>query len=309
MRMNKLDMQQSLKNLIPAKGDGKREIARKISVLVLIAALIFTLCFLIAYFADSASNKNQNAKLQQQHKVSSKISSSDNGGILPELVSSYNQNKELSGWISIPKTNIDYPVVQCKSDNKNEKYLKTSFNGQQERHGTIFLDFRDNINPLSQDMILYGHNMNDDQMFSELEKYAKARGNDYVGFYNSSPIIKFDTLYKHYKWKIFAVFATTGDDKYEGSLYYLNTQYGSDNEFNKFIGDVRKRSFINTQVDVTTADRILTLSTCNYDYPKTDNDWARLVVMARLVRDGESTDVAPATANSNVVFPKVWKIK
>ncbi|CDZ24881.1 hypothetical protein CCDG5_1783 [[Clostridium] cellulosi] len=300
----------SIKNLIPLKGDSAGEVIRKILVIIFAVVFLVSVGHIISYYHEINANKNLNQKLQQQHKAASSTvpssRASQSNGILPELVSSYNINKETVGWITIPGTNIDYPVVQDKSDTKNEKYLTTDFTGKKERHGSIFLDFRFNIKPLSQDLIIYGHNMKDGQMFGELEKYCKARGNDYVGFYNSSPIIEFDTLYERYKWKIFAVFVTTGNPDHEGSIDYINPKLGSDSEFNAFIKEIRRRSFINTKVDVQPGDNLLTLSTCNYDYPRTDNEWARLVVMARKVRDGESTSVEPAEANKNVVYPSIW---
>lgn len=308
-KMGKKHFRLNPKNFIPMKGDSVREIVRKILFLISLFAFIFGICFIVSYYFDIDANKNQNLKLQNKHKkIVSSVSKavSESGGILPELEPFYKQNNELVGWITIPKTNIDYPVVQCKSDTKNEKYLKTNFNGQSERHGAIFLDFRFNIKPLSQDLIIYGHNMNDGQMFGQLVNYSKARGNDYVAFYNSSPLIEFDTLYQRCKWKIFAVLVTTADPNHKGSLDYINPELGNASDFNSFISEVRKRSFINTKVDVLPTDNILTLSTCDYDYPKTDNDWARLAIMARKVRDGESTSVEPATANKDVVYPSIW---
>lgn len=307
-----------IENNFPRKGDNAREISRKCILIVSFVVMICGVCYLASYFIGSYKNRLESDRLRTIHSgaVSASVSISASSGspacgiaILPELEPFLSANTETVGWISIPNTNIDYPVVQTID---NEKYLKTGFNLKANRDGAIFLDYRDRIRPLSRNLIIYGHNMKDGRMFCDLTKYERGSGNDYVGFYNSSPIIKFDTLYEHYIWKIFAVFVTAADSKYKGALYYLDTDFASDDEFNNFISEVRKRSFINTNVDVRPDDNILTLSTCDYVYPSSpDGDHARLVVMARKLRDGESTTVEPAVKNEDVLFPDfyygVWK--
>jgi hypothetical protein len=188
----------------------------------------------------------------------------------------------------------------------DSKYLDTDFDGKTSRDGAAFLDYHDSINPLSQNLIIYSHNMQDGQMFAGLESYVSNGKNDFLDFYNSAPAITFDTLYERSQWKIFAVFATMADSTAPSSIYYLNTSFDSPDDFNNYIKAVRQRSFVNTSVDVTYGDNLLTLSTCNYDYPKINGDYARFVVLARKLRPGESTTVAPATINHNVVYPKPW---
>lgn len=301
-------------NNVPCKGDSWREIVRKILLIVSFVVMILSICFIVSYYIAAYKNKLANARLKTIHSsvVSDSVSLpavSGGSGMLSEFDPFYSVNSEIKGWITVPNTNIDYPVVQAAD---NSKYLTTGFDLKANRDGAIFLDYRDKIKPLSQNLIIYGHNMKDGQIFNELTKYERREDNDYVGFYNSSPLIKFDTLYEHYVFKIFAVFVTTGDSSYKGSLYYLDTEFANADDFNDFISEVRKRSFINTSVDVKPTDNILTLSTCDYVYPSSnDGDHARLVVMARKLRSGESTTVAPATKNTDVVFPDfyydVWK--
>lgn len=295
---------------LPQRVDGRRESARKLCFLAAVIALIAGLWVVVGYYASSYSNRRENLDLRRMHSsaVSSSAPSKGNG-ILPGFASLLKQNPEVKGWITIPHTDIDYPVVQASD---NEKYLTENFLQQKARDGSVFLDFRDNIKPLSQNLIIYAHNMKDDQMFSELDKYERNENNDCVAFYNSSPLITFNTLYSNIKWKIFAVFVTAADsDAYKGSLYYLDTSFSGSGDFDSFVDAVKKRSFIDTSVDVRPGDTLLTLSTCDYTFPRTpDGEYARLVVVARRVRPGESTAVAPAVKNPDVVFPdyyyKVW---
>ncbi len=301
-----------VENIVPLRGDSKREIIRKIALIISVIVFLTGLCLIISYYAGNYFNRIENNKLASQYESAVKAASSttsvatlSNGAqMLPEFEALYKINPEIKGYIKIDKANISLPVVQTKD---NTKYLHTDFEGNSSRDGTAFLDYRDSINPMSQNLIIYSHNMLDGQMFAGLENYASNGKNDFLGFYDSSPIISFNTLTERSQWKIFAVFVTMANTNAPGSLYYLNTNFGSAADFNNFIKEVRQRSFINTAVDVKSTDTLLTLSTCNYDYPKLDGDYARLVVMARKLRPGESTTVAPATRNDNVVYPQPWK--
>lgn len=301
-----------LKAVIPQKGDGKKEILRKIVVIVSTVLIVICAAVILSYCYGSYMNGQENVNLRKIYRTSSsqpsKAAKGKGASPFPDFAALYKKNHEIKGWLTVPKTGIDYPVLQSGD---NEKYLKTDFNNNKARDGSIFLDYRDSIKPMSQNLIIYGHNMRDGQMFCNLENYEPKDGNDYVGFYNSSPLITFGTLYESAKWKIFAVFVTPADENVSGALYYLDTGFSGSAEFDGFIKEVRKRSFVNTSVDVRYSDKLLTLSTCDYAYPKSpDGDHARLVVMARRVRSGESDAVAPAKKNNNVFFPeyyyKVW---
>lgn len=282
---------------IPQKDDGAAEVTRKFLLIISLAVFIVSACMLATYFIKSYQNRLAEENIAALHKKSQQISPKtprSDGGILPEYKSLYARNHDLKGWISINNTNINFPVVQTAD---NEKYLTIDFNKNPSRYGTPFLDCSDKIKPPSKNLIIYGHNMNDDQMFHELTKYKDA------DFYNSSPIINFDTIYSKAQWKVFAVFITTTNTKENGSIDYLTTQFGSDNDFNTFISAVKKRSVINTSVDVLPSDTLLTLSTCTYEV--SSKDW-RIVVMARRVRPSESLSVTPGVRNKQPLYPDEW---
>lgn len=77
-------------------------------------------------------------------------------------------NKDIVAWIQIPGIGVDYPVVQGKD---NEHYLHYTFDGKENKAGSIFLDYRNRADFTDSKMILYGHNMKDGSMFSNLKKY------------------------------------------------------------------------------------------------------------------------------------------
>jgi SrtB family sortase len=208
--------------------------------------------------------------------------------MLAEFYKLYDTNQDIRGWISIPQTVINYPVVQTSD---NDYYLHNNFNKTADYYGSLFLDYRDNINPQSQNLIIYGHNMKDGEMLTSIVNYEK------TDFYKASPIITFNTIYAHYSWKVFAAFVANADPKDGYVFNYLINNFSSEDAFNSFIKEVRARSLINTpSVDVAPGDTLLTLSTCYYS----SND-ARFVVMARRLRPNESTSVESATRNENAL--------
>lgn len=97
----------------------------------------------------------------------------------------YEQNSDFVGWISIERTNIDYPVMQT-IDNPNY-YLKHSFEKQYSDYGVPYVQENCDLG-LSDNCVIYGHHMNNGSMFADLCKYADE------DFYRQHKTIRFDTL-------------------------------------------------------------------------------------------------------------------
>lgn len=191
------------------------------------------------------------------------------------------QNPDTVGWISIPETKVDNVVVQTTD---NDYYLSTGFDGQPFRAGTVFMDFRDtfgeNEKTWSENIILYGHNMADNTMFGSLRRYRQD-----VEFYKTSPFITFSSNYKDYTYVIFGLIITGGDDTTSDFLYWNMEELDTEAEFNQYVDNVKSRNMIADPVDVRYGDQLLTLSTCY-----TDEDNSRFVIVARRVREEETTD-------------------
>jgi len=286
-----------LSSVFNIKGDSKGQIIRKIVAFVAFIVLVVSIIQIASYYSQSIANSHSNSNLAISSSTVSEVSSSVSqspypAGMISKFYSFFDINKDIRGWVKIPNTNIDYPVVQYTD---NAYYLKKDFYNKDNKYGVPFLDSQNALNPNSQNLIIYGHNMNDDQMFHELIKYKD------VNFYKTSPIISFDTIYGSFSWKIFAVFITNTDAKGNDTFQYRYTGFGSSEQFMSFIADVKKRSIVSTAVDVQIDDKLLTLSTCAYDI---DNE--RFVVMARQVRDGEDLNVGTAVKNPKPLYPDIW---
>ena len=209
-----------------------------------------------------------------------------------------NINKDFIGKLYIEAIEeAGYNVVQC--DN-NEKYLTTGFKGETTRYGTLFADFRNDIKDFNTNTIIYGHNMRDGSQLGSLSVYSKLEN------YKANPTLDFNTIYKNNKWKVFAAFIINSDEEQDNgyAFPYRTINFPSEEKFLEFIDEVKSRSyFVNDSVDIEAGDKILTLSTCDTVFKE-----ARFVVMARLIRDGESeeVDVSTARVNENQKFPQAW---
>jgi len=192
----------------------------------------------------------------------------------------YQTNSDIFGWISIPNTSINLPVVS--SAKKSSSYYRNHlFEGSVNRYGTLYTPSESAKGMYHRNIVIYGKNTGDNVMFSELDKFLR------IEQYKEVPSFTFDTLYFENKWKIFSVFKI--DSKNEKS--YLKTDFFDDTEFSKYVGLLEKISVIDTNIDVTYSDEIITLVSQN---GKTD-----VILVARRVRDGESplVDVTGTSEN------------
>jgi sortase B len=281
--------------LFPVKGDTKGEVVRKLIFIVAFIVLVVCVVKLSIYYADSLSNDAKNKQLASAFKEapsssSPVVSSKYPVGMLPKFQPFYDRNSDIKGWLTIPGTAIDLPVVEAAD---NDYYLTKGFDKQDDYHGALFLDFRDSVSQQSKNLIIYGHNMQDGLMFHDLRDFQL------IDTYKTSSVITFYTIYGEYQWKVFAAFMANTEPKQGYVFNYLITDFSSDSSFTSFITEVKARSLFNIPVDVQPGDSILTLSTCAYEF-----DGERLVVMARLVRSGEDLGVGTVTRNKSSLDPR-----
>ncbi len=220
-------------------------------------------------------------------------------GMLAKYTRLYQENNDLHGWISIPAFEMNLPLVQGTD---NSYYLKRNFYKKWVSYGVPFFDYRieeEQFKNLPRNTVIYGHNMrSDDLIFGMLEEYRDIDG------FKRAPIIECNTIYGDYKWVVCGVFISNSDPKHDnGYVFPYNFIDCSDQLFAEYIVELEKRSLYNTGVGLEITDKILTLSTCAYDFKD-----ARLVVVARLLRPGESVnvDTSKAVVNSDPKGPQAW---
>lgn len=192
----------------------------------------------------------------------------DENGMLRRYTDLYEKNNDMVGWIYIPETKIDYPVLFKNND--NEYYLHRNFYKEKSAAGIPFLDSKCNLSDWSDNLIIYGHNMNNGTMFHDLLKY---KDQDFV---ESHRTIYFDTMYKRCQFEVFAVFRTSVGSADEFK-YYEFTDAKNEQEFNEFVARCKKESMIKSELTPKYGDILLCLSTCSYN---TKNE--RTVVVGKM---------------------------
>ena len=200
-------------------------------------------------------------------------------------------NSDVKAWLAIDGIPVNDPVVQNASIQNNNYYLRLSWDRKYRFLGCFYADFRAKFgtgDDLSRNMVIYGHNVDDDkengEMFAQLLRYENAE------WYNEHPYIQFSTEYEDKVWVIFAAFYTSTQLEY-------NIPDPTDAQFMSIVSEAKERSELNTNIDVQLNDHILTLSTCSLNnYNRDDQRW---VVMAREVREGEDIASINPTATQN----------
>ena len=208
----------------------------------------------------------------------------------------YATNNDFVGYLEAKGVNLSLPVVQTNND---DTYLEKNFYGQSTKYGCPFVTYLNNIEPLDLNTIIFGHHMNDKTIFGALDHYKSIDG------FKSAPVITFNTLYKNYKWKVIAAFITNAEEKDDNGyvFQYYFTSLSTQERFSAYLNELAQRSLYDTGVDVLPTDKLLTLSTCSHEFED-----ARFVVVARLVRPGESAEVdtSKVAVNSNPRYPQAY---
>lgn len=169
-------------------------------------------------------------------------------------------NGECIGWIGIPGTAVDYPVMH--TPNVPQKYLRKNFYGEYSQSGVPFLDGR--CCPDSDNLIIYGHNMKNGTMFSNLRYYTDKT------FCAEHPIIELETTDGIKLYTIFSVLKTDTADEW----YNFISAVGKD-DFDRRVSETKARSLFKTDIIPAYGQQLLTLSTC---YGSSKN--SRLLVLA-----------------------------
>ena len=168
----------------------------------------------------------------------------------------HEENRDIYAWIYVPDTTVDYPVLQHPTD--NSYYLNYNMDGTKGYPGCIYTEDFNNKDFSDIHTVIYGHNLKDKTMFSTLhnfendelfnkDHYIFIYTEDYVFVYRIFAAYEFDSIH------LLDNYDYTNEYVYED---YLRTIYQTTDR----VANVR------ADIQVTTADKIVTLSTCTADH-------------------------------------------
>lgn len=182
-----------------------------------------------------------------------------------DFTSLLDRNKDTVGYIHMENTNINYPIV---SSGDNEYYLNHDFNKKSNKAGWIFLDYRNNLDNLSDNTVIYGHGRIDNTLFGSLKKVLTNNWQKNKENY----VIRISTPKENMLFQIFSVYTIDAES------YYITTNFVRPERKMKWIEDMKGRNIAPTNTEVSVEDKILTLSTCQ------NNNGKRIVVHAKLIK-------------------------
>ena len=189
--------------------------------------------------------------------------------LLPELKEVYLLNPDLVGWLTVPDTNIDYPVVQRPEE--IDYYLYRDYHGNQSDRGCLYAREACDVAAPSDNVTVYGHRMNDFSMFGHLGGYEKK------SFWENHQYLYFDSLTERHTYQVICVFVTTATVG-KGFPYHLFVDAADAAEFDSFLASCNASRLYDTGLSAAYGDKLLTLSTCEYGQEN-----GRLVVVAKRI--------------------------
>lgn len=176
-------------------------------------------------------------------------------------------NPDVQGWLYQKGTVINYPVVQGTD---NDTYLHTRFDKQWSGGGTLFVDCRMEKDFKGFNSIIYGHHMKDGSMFRSIRGYTKEDG-----YYDKHKTLELATPHGNYHLVVFSAFITKATDE---DTYKMTYDEAEKQAYIERAWEQSELPITRDSVDVTKNDRLVTLSTCAYDYEE-----ARYIVMCKMV--------------------------
>lgn len=187
----------------------------------------------------------------------------------------YLANPDMAGWLVIPGTVVDYPIMWTPED--ENYYLYRDFKKRENNNGCLILDTDSSLSPLTTNLIIHGHNMKSGAMFGNLTDYEKK------SYFEDHKQIILYTPKCQRNYEVIAVFRSQvykkNDDVFK---FYKFFQADTEEQFNDFYENIKELSLYDTGVTAEFGDRFITLSTCVYHVTN-----GRFVVVAKEVEPGD----------------------
>lgn len=247
--------------------------AKKIFLFTLLVTCIIGLIYSVFNIVKWKLENNKIEKIQETIKesITTKeiVEEEKEESILDSYLVDFSElkkiNNEVVGYIKVENTSIDSTIVK---HNDNSYYLKHSFDKKWNSAGWVFAHYKNKYDGTDKNYVIFGHARKDGSMLGSLKKTLTKEWQD------GNHKIIFITENSKSVYEVFSVYKIKAED------YYINTNFKNDNEFITFINKIKSRSLKNFNVEVTSNDRLLTLSTCD-----SNNNKYRIVLHAKEIKN------------------------
>lgn len=234
--------------------------------------IVIVSCISYLVYNQIISNKNKSIynEIAEDVNVVEDIEITEN---MQKVINLQEENQDVVGWLQIDNTVIDYPLLQ--TDN-NEYYLTHNYKKEYSKYGSLFLKTESNILDNFSNIIIYGHNMKDNQMFHTLLEYESQ------DYYKEHQTITLTTEKEENEFIIVAVFKSRifYQDETNVFRFYNYTNFDNEQTYNSFIENCKKIQLYDTGISAEYGEQLITLITCEYSQEN-----GRFVVIAKKVTD------------------------
>ena len=250
------------------------KIKKKYKIIGLSIILVILIACLSYFVFINFRDKKLNQELQE-NIPNIEIDTSEeidvNKEVFKTIIDLQKENTDVKGWIKINDTKINYPLLQGLD---NDYYLNRNYQKEYSSYGSIFIDKDSNLDDVNSNVIIYGHSMNDQEMFQNLLNYANKE------YYDSHKIIEIYTNNEARKYEIVTVFKSRVfyQDEQNVFRYYYCHDLSSEEKYNDYVNNSKNLELYNTGVDAHFGEQLITLITCEYS-----EDNGRMVVVAKRV--------------------------
>ena len=247
----------------------------KIIIAVILSIfLILAVSYLVYNFYNSNKNKSIYDDLQENiipDETTNELAQV-NSQFVDKVKELEQENADVKGWLRIDDTRINYPLLQTTN---NDYYLTHNYKKEKSSYGSIFINNNCNIKNENANIIIYGHDMKDGQMFQDLIKYQDK------SFYEQHPIIKIATDEKENEYQIIYAFKSRifYQDEKNVFRFYRYFDFENENKYNEYINNCKKIQLYDTGTTATYGEQLITLVTCEYSQEN-----GRMVVVAKKIQ-------------------------
>ena len=277
-----------LSRILPWRGDSRRRLWMKWTAwIAALALLVSGLWAGYQYLLNPDRNRELQNSLGDLYYESTDLTHDAVDSVYPKGMQAvfrglYDINADVGGWIHIPDTGVDYPVMQYA----DEYYRNHNFDKEYSIYGQPYLDEHFSLEH-KRIRIIHGRNTGDGQMFSDLLNYRR------VAYLQEHSVIEMNTLQENARWQIFAVCVRDSRDEDRFNIEEEPKDYAD------FIASLLRRSLFLSDLTVTEEDTLLLL-TVNAQREYGFNG-AQLVVAARRITD--EAQEAVYRVNNRVQMP------